>query len=365
MIPIQFLHPRVLLFALPAVGGMAAVLYRGFKLRAQARRAYGREELIKRFSNPLTLRSEIPVMAGWVTVAFLLSLIMAMPVAPNNPWKIPAGSTQAVAVIDVSPSMAAEDHRDKFPPVNGVPPDQVPGPYGRRIDEVQTAIEKQLMPALAGNDLGIVLYEGEGYDQVDLDDNFQKIKWEFANNWLEIGQAPGDASDYGKGLQAALTTFANSPEPNKEKVIILFSDGGSDGLDRKALAETIEKVKAAKIKVIVVAVGSEKEMKVPDYNAQGVAKGYVQLKACDDKDSEGNCQTKLDMKELNTLASDFGTQPLLLDIGAKLPISWAHKIAGSKAENQPVHLFRFFLVPCLILVLLLETKALFSGRERA
>ena len=290
---------------------------------------------------------------------------MAMPVSPNNPWKVPAGSTQVVAVIDVSPSFAAEDHRDKFPPLNGVPPDEVPGPYGRRLDEVSMAIEQQMMPALAGNELGIVLFEGDGKDQVDLDDNFQKIKWEFANDWLEIGQAPGDGSDYGKGLAVALASFGDKPQPDKEKVIVLFSDGGADNLDRKALAETIDKIKAAHIKVIVVAVGSEQEMKVPDYTPQGVAKGYVRLENCEDKDSDGNCQTKLNMKELNDLAQKFDTQPVVLDIGAKLPISWAHRISGSKAENQPVHLSRFFLMPCLFLVLLLETRSMFSRRPGA
>jgi hypothetical protein len=238
--------------------------------------------------------------------------------------------------------MAAEDHREKFPAVDGKPPLQVLGPYGRRIDEVQLAIEDQIMPALAGNELGVVLFEGDAKDQVDLDDNFQKIRWEFANNWLGIGQAPGDGSDYGKGLAMALTVFKNSNTPGKNKVIVLFSDGGSDNLDRKALAKTVEKIKAEHVKVIVVAVGSEREMKVNSYNAQGVATGYVKLEGCEDKDSDGNCQTRLDMKELSGLAAKFNTQPLVLDVGAKLPIEWAKQIAGSKAVNRPDHLYRFF-----------------------
>jgi hypothetical protein len=259
-------------------------------------------------------------------------------------------------VIDVSPSMAAEDHRDQFPPVNGTPPNQVLGPYGRRIDEVRLAIEKQLIPALAGNELGIVLFEGDGKDQVDLDDNFQKIAWEFDNNWIEIGQAPGDGSDYGKGLATALTVFANSNTAGQQKVIILFSDGGSDNLDRKALAQTVGKIKSQHIKVIVVAVGGEKAMKVNTYNDQGVATGYVHLEGCDDKDGDGNCQTRLNMKELTDLAANFNTQPVTLNIGAKLPIEWASAIAGSKAENQPVHLYRFFLLPCLVIVLLIQLR---------
>ena len=363
MIHITLMHARVLLVAIPVILIMAVFLYRGFMLRSQARRAYGDEDLLSKFSQTLTLRSELPVMVGWLMVALLLAIIIAEPVSPDNPSKIPVGSTQVVAVIDVSPSMAAEDHRDQFPAIDGKPPQEVLGPYGRRIDEVTLAIEKQLMPALAGNELGVVLFQGDGKDQVDLDDNFQKIKWEIANGWLELGQAPGDGSDYGKGMARALEVFASTPEPNKEKVIVLFSDGGADGIDRKALEATIEKIKQQNVKVIVVAVGGDTEMKVNQYNEQGVAKGYVQLEACEDKDSEGNCQTKLNMKELEDLASNFGTEPLRLTVGANLPIKWATAISGSKAETQPVHRFRFLLLPCLLLVLLIELRELIFRRQ--
>jgi hypothetical protein len=365
MFHFHLLHARFLLLAMPLVAFMAYMLYRGYIKRSQARKAYGDEDLLSRYSATLTITHELRVMAAWITVALLLAVVVAMPVSSDVPSRISSGSTKVVAVVDVSPSMAAEDHRDKFPAVDGKPPLQVLGPYGRRIDEVQLALEDQIMPALAGNELGIVLFEGDAKDQVDLDDDFQKIRWEFANNWLGIGQAPGDGSDYGKGLAMALSVFKNSTTPGKNKVIVLFSDGGSDGLDRKALAKTIEKIKAENIKVIVVAVGGEKEMKVNSYNAQGVAVGYVKLEGCDDRGSEGDCQTRLNMKELSGLATNFNTQPLVLDVGAKLPIEWAKVIAGSKAENRPDHLYRVFLVPCLILVLLLQLRGIFTRRNDA
>lgn len=363
MLQIHLMNPWIVPAAIPFLAFMGFMLYRGFKLRSEARRAYGDEELLSKFSTGLILSSEIVVMAAWIVVAMLLAIVIAMPVAPNSPSKIPNGSTQVVAVIDVSPSMAAEDHRSQFPAVNGTPPLEVLGPYGRRIDEVRMAIEQQIMPALVGNELGVVLYQSEAKNQMDLDDNFQKLRWEFGAHWTEIGQAPGDGSDYGKGLAMALDVFANTPAPNKQKVIILFSDGGSDGIDRKALAETIEKIKAQGIKVVVVAVGDDKPIKVNRYNAQGLADGYVQLEACEEKDPEGNCQTKLNLKELQDLAANFDTTPLSLTVGAKLPIQWATSIAGSKAENQPVHRYRYFLVPCLLLVLLIQLRDVISRRQ--
>jgi hypothetical protein len=339
---------------------MSLVMVRGFKLRSQARQAYGDEALISRFSGVLTLRGEIPEMVGWIAAAILLSITCAMPVRAGGQGQIPHGSTRVVAVIDVSPSMAAEDHRNQFPPQDGTPAHLVLGPYGRRIDEVRLAIEQQLIPTLAGNELGIVLFAGEGKDQVDLDDDFEKIHWEFAHGWMEISSASGDGSDYGKGLATALKAFDNSQTSDEQNVIILFSDGGADNLDRKALARTIQKIKAAKIKVIVVAVGGDTEMKVNTYNAQGVATGYVHLENCEDKDNQGNCQTKLDLKELGELANDFNTTPVRLNVDAKLPFNWASAIAGSRADNQKQHLYRFFLTPCLIIVLMILLRDFIS-----
>ena len=347
----------------PALALMLYTLLRGYQLRAKARQAYGKKEQIEKFSDPLDLRTERWVMAGWLAVALGLVAIIAMPVSSKNPASIAQGSTQVVAVIDGSPSMLAEDHRSQFPPIKGVPPDMVLGPYGRRIDEVRIALEDRIMPALVGNELGIVLYEGDGKDQVDLDDNFQKIHFEFANHWIEVGQAPGDGSDYGKGLKTALSVFASTPEPKKDKVIILFSDGGHENLDEKNLDETVSAIRAQHIKVLIVGVGSEKEMKIPKYNAQGVAKEYLDLSACDDRDGEGNCQTKLDMKELNDLRKKFDTVPMKFSIGEKLPIHWATSIAGKKALDQPVHLYKFVLVPALLIALWLELCGL-SSRGR-
>ncbi len=358
MLSIHFLQARYLLFGMPAIVIVGYALYRGFILRMMARKAYGEESLIAKFSNPVSLSSEMPLMLSRLFAVLCLVIVIANPVSLNHPARVPAGSTQVIAVIDVSPSMAAEDHRDLFPPYGGKPQQEVLGPYGRRIDEVAQVIEEQLLPAMAGNELGIVLYEGEGKDQVDLADDFQKVKWEIDNDWLEIGQAPGDGSDYGKGLEMALTNFATTPGAGKEKVIILFSDGGADDLDRQALAKTVAKIKAAQIKVIVIAVGSEREMKVPRYNERGLAQGYVHLESCEDADAEGNCQTKLNLAELSGLAANFNSEPVLLNYGKKLPIAWASYISGSKAENQPEHLYKYILVPCLIVCLLIEFRAL-------
>jgi hypothetical protein len=358
MIP-QFLHPWVLLASLVLIPATFGLLYLGFKSQVRARQSYGREEvLVGKFSKPITLRSELPRMLLWCIVAIGILITWAGPGVPDSPTQVAAGTLQVVGVIDESPSMAAEENRHLMPPLNGTPQDLVLGPYGRRIDVVNMAVINQVLPAIGGNEFGLATFEGGGKDLIELTDDFVNVSYYFNEGWVDIGQSPGDGSDYGKGLSMALTIFAHNPEPGKQKVIILFTDGGFDG-KREELAATVEKIKAQNIKVIVVAVGAEEEMKVPVYDPQtGVAKGWVKLANCDDKDDEGNCQTKLDMKELTDLAHQFGTEPIHLTADKGLNISWASTLSASKMQQRTRPIFTFILLPCLLLVVGLQLRGM-------
>jgi hypothetical protein len=349
--------------ALLLVGILLVVAY---KLRVRARKSYGQEELISRFSAAPSAWMEAVKMVSWCVVAALLIAVAAGPVRTNHESKIPIGSLQVVAVIDVSPSMAAEDYRDDMPAVNGVPPQEVLGAYGRRIDMVRMAMQKQIMPAIQGNQLGIVLYGGSGKSQVELDDDLNKPNWEFNIGWIEINQAPGDGSDYVSGLKSALTVFSNTPGPKRDKVIVLFSDGGLDGdaKDVKDLSAVAQKINTLGIKVIVVGVGTENEMPIRVYNDNGTFKENLKLPNCDDKDADGACQTKLNMTNLRDLAGRFSAEPLLLKPGEKLPINWASKMAGTKVVHEQEHIFHLFLLPCIALVLLIELRGMRLGAYR-
>ncbi len=360
----QFTHIEFLRVAPVALLLIIAILAFGYKMRVNARRRYGREELIGKFTAPISATAEIAKILAWSLIAALLLLVAAGPFQTEHEGKIPIGSVQLVALIDASPSFAAEDYRDDMPALNGVPPQEVLGPYGRRIDMVRMVMENQIIPAIAGNQLGVVLFGGEAKNQVELEDDLDKIKWEFKNHWIEVGQAPGDGSDYVKGLEKALMLFANTPEPKRDKVIIVFSDGGMDG-DTKNLASLTNRINGLNIKVIVVGVGTEQETPIRVYNENGTFKGLLKLPNCDDKDADGNCQTKLNVGNLNQLAAGFNTTPIYLKAGEKLPISWSSKIAGSKVVHERTHTYHGFLLTALALLLLLQLRGIRFGSGRS
>ncbi|CAM5998895.1 unnamed protein product [Sphagnum balticum] len=334
-----------------------------------ARQSYGKEEeLVSKFSKPITLRSELPRILLWCIVATGILFTWSGPEIPDSPTRVAAGTLQVVAVVDESPSMAAEENRSLMPPLNGTPPDLVLGPYGRRIDVVNRAIVNQILPAIGGNEFGMATFEGDGKELIELTDDFTNVGYYFNEGWVDINQSPGDGSDYGKGLSMALNIFAHKPEPGKEKVIILFTDGEFDG-KRTELDATVDKIKAQNIKVIVVAVGGEDLLKVPVYDPQtGVAKSWVQMSNCQDKDDQGNCQTKVHLKELTDLAQQFGTEPLRLSADKPLNISWSSTLSASKMQQRTSPIFKFVLLPCLLLVVGLQLRGLgrrFNKRRTA
>jgi hypothetical protein len=369
MIP-QFLHPWVLLASLVLIPAVFGLLYLGFKAQVMARKSYGREEeLVSKFSKPITLRSELLRMLLWCIVAIGILFTWAGPEVSDSPTQVAAGTLQVVAVLDESPSMAAEDNRALMPPgPDGTPPQLVLGPYGRRIDVINRAIVNQVLPAIGGNEFGMATFEGGGKDLIELEDDFVNVGYYFNEGWVDVNQSPGDGSDYGKGLDMALTIFSHNPEPGKQKVIILFTDGEFDG-KREELAATIEKIKAQNIKVIVVAVGGEDLLKVPVYDPQtGLSKSWVQMANCSDKDAEGNCQTKMHWDEMTNLAQQFGTEPIHLTADKPLNINWSSTLSASKMQQRTRPVFTFVLVGCLLLVIGLQLRGFrrrFNNRRQS
>jgi len=162
----HFIRPDAFFLLIVALPLIASVWWLNLKLRQRDLKRYGEERLVGRFSEPLRKVTEGLVLAAWLFASALAITALAGPVTPATPAKVQEGSLQVVVLADVSKSMAAEDYRDSMPPVNGVAPDMVPGPYGTRLDMVKLVILKDLMPALQGNEIGICVYMGNGFDLV-------------------------------------------------------------------------------------------------------------------------------------------------------------------------------------------------------
>ncbi len=358
MFDLEFLRPHYLNWLYILIPAIVALWYAGFLLRKRARKAYGEEQLVNRYTKPLTLAGELVLVAAWVVAASLLVVSAAGPVTSALPSNVKAGTLQVIAVVDVSKSMAAEDYRSVMPSKNGYSPEMVPGPYGTRLDYVKHVLQRQVMPSIAGNQLGIVTYSGNGFEQVPLTDDWTSTRW-VMDNWMNIGNAPGGGSDYAEGLSMALDMFERDHIAGRQKVILLFTDGGFTG-DQAQLAEALARAQKMGVRLIIVGIGSTTAAPIPIYSDKGQLTGYME------KDGKP-VVTSVDDSALQALRGQSGGEYVLLDPtgNGTLNISWASTLGGSKAETKVDPVFQYPLALAMVVILALFLRGVLPRQSLA
>lgn len=356
MIDLNFAHPQYLTSLVLLIPAVVALWYLGFRLRQQSRRAYGEEKLVNRFTRPLTMVSEIALVGAWLTAVTLLVVAAAGPITRSLPINVQAGTLQVIAVVDVSKSMGAEDYRSAMPPKDGYEPDLVPGPYGSRLDYVKHTLTSQVMPSITGNQLGVVTYSGNGFEQVPLTDDWTASRW-VMKNWMVVGNAPGGGSDYAEGLSMALNMFERDEIDGRQKVVLLFTDGGFTG-DEQALADALARAKEMDVRLIIVGVGSKSPSPIPVYSDEGQLEGY--------REQDGNVVvTSVDDGALRALQAQSGGEYILLDPNGdgNLNITWAATLGGNKAETRQDPVFQYPLGLAMVIVLGLFLRGVLPSRN--
>lgn len=358
ILEITFARPHYLSALFLVIPATAALLYLSFRLRARARQAYGETRLVDRFTRPLTLRGELGLMGAWLLAMTMLVVSMAGPLTKALPTTVPAGSLQVVAVVDVSKSMAAEDYRALMPPKDGYEPEMVPGPYGNRLDYVKHLLSSQVMPAIAGNQLGMVTYSGNGFEQVPLTDDWSSSRW-VMDNWVVVGNAPGGGSDYAEGLVMALDMLERDQEADKQKVIVLFSDGGFTGTQEQ-LAEALKRAREMDVQLIIVGVGSRQARPIPVYSDKGQLSGFMEQDGA-------TVYTAIEEGNLLSLRAQSGAEYILLDPDSshRIDITWAATLGGTKAETRENPVFHYPLAAALMIVFGLFIRGVIRRRPAA
>lgn len=365
-------RPDFLLAMFGVLPVMAVLLYISYRQRLAARKEWGKEELIERFTKPFSKTREFIKATLWSASLALIIVSAAGPILTDSPQVVREGSMQLIAVVDVSPSMAAEDYRNVMPPkeildgegnvVERVPSNQVVGAYGSRLDMAKYVIRTQLMPTLERNKIGIVNYtgsdnNGNAFVQADLTDGYEAVRW-LMSKQMNINQAPGGGSDYAAGLRTALSMFKDEPPSNQKKVILLFTDGGFTG-SQEDLAKVLAEIRENDIKVIVVGLGSTSPVEIPMYSSEGQVVGYY-------KDKDGKVvQTAIDEGALQTLKDQTGGDYVRLDPSnpPELKIQWANALGNTKTERHDDPIFQIPLGAAIFLMVSLLLFGLYRGRK--
>lgn len=351
MFGLNFQQPAALALVLIALPLMAGIWFLNFKARTIARRRYGEERLLSRISRTPSLKREVKVLLVWLAVVLLLTVAAADPVLPAAPAVVSKGTMQVVVVIDVSNSMAQEYYREDM----SVPEDEVPpGAFGSSLDMAKQLTTEEIMPAIRGNEIGVVGYAGRGFPQAELTFDFESVTW-VLNHWMQIKDVPGIGSDYAAGLRQAVDIFDRSRHDDRERVIVLFSDGGFTGTESD-LAEVLSLLEERNIRLVVVALGSPTPMSIPMYDFRDRYVG----------DFPGNGNVELvstDAANLQRLASQAGGEYIRLLSGQSLSIDWTSALSSNRSASESSHIYQFPLSLAMLLYAVLLLRGLYRGRS--
>lgn len=348
----SFVHAEYLLALGVVLPAVFLVAWAGFRAKAAARARYGETRLIDRFTRRLTLASHLVGASLWAAIAALLVVAAAGPTLPEAPDQVRAGTMQVIIVMDVSRSSGAEDYRGVMPgsPAGSTVAD---GPSGSRVEMMKYQISR-IMKTIPGNQLGVVTYTGEGFEQAPLTDDFPALEF-VVQRFVKVGSAPGGGSDFARGLRVALNAFNADKAPNKQRVIVLFSDGGFTG-DGPELQQVLADMAKENIKLIVVGVGGYTPAEIPVYDGK-VFKGYFQ---------KGGkvVTTTIDEGPLRQLAAATGAEYHYLAPGqTDLNIRWVSSLGGTKTEPRVAHIYPYFLGAALVLLIVLSLSGFSRKRD--
>lgn len=232
---------------------------------------------------------------------------------------------------------------------------QVLGPHGSRLDMAKKVITDKVMPAIPGNKVSVVTYSGGGHLQAPLTDDFEYVRW-ILENWVTVltPAAPGGGSHMAEGLKTAVQVFKRAPDQSKDRVLVIFSDGGfDDKVDE--LDKVLQELVDMKVRVVIVGLGGSTPINIPEYIE--AADGTYQFNGWAKKDGKV-VPTVYESATLEHVAATTGGELLHLEKESDFAVQWAAKLAGSKAEAHETPVYQYPLAGALLVLIGLSLRGL-------
>lgn len=213
-----------------------------------------RAALLRRFAEPVLLprlgASGAPA-RRWTRAALavasvaLLALALARPQWGSRIELVQRKGLDIVIAVDVSQSMLAEDIR--------------PNRLARSKQEIQRFVE-----ALDGDRVALVAFAGDAFLQSPLTSDYAAFR--LFLDVLEPSLVGTPGTDLARALETAVKAFPENSGRNRDRVVILLTDGEDHG--GRALRVAEEAARAG-IRIHAVGIGSESGVPIPVKDASG------------------------------------------------------------------------------------------------
>ena len=291
--------------------------------RERQRTAY-----LRRFGDPALLchtpsrwpflQARWPQTALWLLPFLCIILALADPHVPSGPLHLRAQSLDVVILLDVSKSMAAEDY----------------GPRSR-LEQARASI-RQLLSHLRSNRVGLVTFAGVAFPQAELTDDVVALDF-ILQHWVDEDAVGVGGSDLAGAIEMALALFPEGSE--REKLMLLFSDGGDDTLQVQA---SLHKALRRDIRIVTMGVGQPQPARIPLYDKHRHFVGHLQ--------QDGQIvTTQLNEAPLQHIAATTGGSYVRLMRGDEWRRVFARRdLVGKALRRDTMKLFQLFLFGGLI-----------------
>jgi Ca-activated chloride channel family protein len=120
--------------------------------------------------------------------------------------------------------------------------------------------------------VSIVTFAGNSFRQAELSEDFTALEF-ILKHWVDIDSAGVGGSDLVRALETGLAVL--SEETDRERLILLFSDGGDD---TQNFDEVLTKIAQRRVRVIAFGLGGLEQSRIPRYDAAHKFLGYIEAK---------------------------------------------------------------------------------------
>jgi Ca-activated chloride channel family protein len=246
---------------------------------------------------------------------FFMIIALSRPVLKNGEVEVESKSVDLVFAIDISKSMLA---KDRFP---------------NRLEFAKKKIV-DIIANLKGNRVGVIAFANSGYTLSPLTFDRESVIYLVKNIDTE------HISEQGTNIENMLQSANMFLRESKDKILIVFSDGG----DSENYEKEIDYAKENDFKIFVVGVGSESGSPIEDGNGR-----YI-------KDNGNIVISKFnsEIKELAFSTGGFSIMSLNSEEDVNLILNEIEKLKSDEIKRDKVEIFEeLFKYPLLIATLFL------------